>query len=112
MSAANHCSQPRRGDAVVRRHIRRWRYVTAQLQVLLNSGAGPAAVADEAHAIGRQCQHLAEAMRQLSTHAGLAASAARADAQLHPQPRASDVGIAGPLQRGNTRKVCDAKNDH
>lgn len=48
-----------RGDAVVRRHIAQWRRITARLQVLVNTGTGPGALADEAHALRRQCERLA-----------------------------------------------------
>jgi UDP-glucose 4-epimerase len=47
------------GDALARRHIAQWRRVTARLQVLLNSGNGAGALADEAHALRRQCERLA-----------------------------------------------------
>ena len=50
---------PARGDAVVRRHIAQWRRVTARLQVLMNTGSGADALADEAQALRRQCERLA-----------------------------------------------------
>lgn len=49
----------RKGDALVRRHIAQWRRITARLQVLMNTGDGAAALADEAHALSRQCERLA-----------------------------------------------------
>jgi hypothetical protein len=51
-------SNARKGDALVRRHIAQWRRVTARLQVLMNTGAGADALADEAAALRRQCERL------------------------------------------------------
>lgn len=59
--------QPARGDAAVRRHIRQWRRVTAQLQVLLNGGGGRAEFASEAHSLRRQCERLAVELGALGT---------------------------------------------
>lgn len=51
--------KPARGDALARRHIAQWRRITARLTVLMNTGAITAPLADEAHALRRQCERLA-----------------------------------------------------
>ena len=43
----------------MRRQIAQWRRITARLQVLVNTGAGADALADESHALRRQCERLA-----------------------------------------------------
>jgi hypothetical protein len=62
------------GDALVRRHIAHWRRITARLQVLVNTGSGSAALADEAHTLRRQCERLAGELGRVADGA-LAATA-------------------------------------
>lgn len=67
-----------RGDAVVRRHIAQWRRITARLQVLLNTGDGASVLADEAHALRRQCERLADELESTAAQARQARSQQRA----------------------------------
>lgn len=53
----------------MRRQIVQWRRITARLQVLVNTGAGADALADEAHALRRQCERLACELGQASERA-------------------------------------------
>ncbi|MES2714195.1 MAG: hypothetical protein V4795_00420 [Pseudomonadota bacterium] len=59
----------RKGDALVRRHIAQWRRITARLQVLMNTGDGAAALADEAHTLSRQCERLADELARVASNA-------------------------------------------
>lgn len=63
-----------RGDALARRHIAQWRRITGRLQVLLNTGDGVAVLADEAHALSRQCERLASTLAHVSASARRARS--------------------------------------
>ena len=51
--------KPARGDALARRYIAQWRRITARLTVLMNTTDCAAPIADEAHALRRQCERLA-----------------------------------------------------
>ena len=55
-----------RGDAVVRRHIAQWRRITARLQVLMNNTTSASSLANEAHALQRQCERLASDLQTLA----------------------------------------------
>lgn len=59
-------SKARKGDALVRRHIAQWRRITARLQVLMNTGDGAQALADEAHTLSRQCERLAAELARVA----------------------------------------------
>ncbi len=72
-------TRPVWGDAVVCRHIAKWRRITARLQVLVNICGGNTALADEAHALRRQCERLAAELGQLAR-----------------QPLAHRNGVTGP----------------
>ena len=67
MSRSN--KTPPKGDAAARRHIAQWRRITARLVVLMNTGAGCAALAEEAHTMRRQCERLANELGQASDRA-------------------------------------------
>lgn len=66
-----------KGDALMRRHVAHWRRVTARLQVLMNSRAGSDALADEAHALSRQCERLAAELRNVAGRRAAAAASTR-----------------------------------
>ena len=71
-------SNARKGDALVRRHVAQWRRIMARLQVLMNTGAGADALADEAHTLSRQCERLAvELARMAARPAAAGASSER-----------------------------------
>jgi hypothetical protein len=57
---------PARGDALVRRQVAQWRRITGRLQVLINTGQGLDALADEAHTLRRQCERLASELGQVA----------------------------------------------
>lgn len=59
----------KRGDAVVRRYVAQWRRATARLQVLVNTGTGTAALADEASALQRQCHRLSGELERVAREA-------------------------------------------
>lgn len=80
MSRSN--KAPAKGDAVARRHIAQWRRITARLVVLMNTGAGCAALAEEAHTMRRQCERLATELGQVET----LARSARLGQQSAPRP--------------------------
>ena len=59
-------SKPARGNALARRHIAQWRRITARLTVLMNTGFITEPLADEAHALRRQCERLACTLGQVA----------------------------------------------
>lgn len=62
-------NKPARGDALARRHIAQWRRITARLTVLINATDCTAPLADEAHALRRQCERLACTLGQVADEA-------------------------------------------
>ena len=54
---------------MVRRRVAQWRRVTARLQLLMNDRTAAPALAQEAHALQRQCERMASDLQTLAAYA-------------------------------------------